>query len=140
MIAIDTNVVLRYALKDDAEQARSATAFLRDNDCLLLPTVVLEVVRVMSSKRGYGLDAVTVAERVRSIAGLPRVRVEQAEALALALDWYEAGMDFADALHLALAGKDCGLATLDKGIRTQAEQLRLQYPVVVVPTAPATKP
>lgn len=52
MIAIDTNVVLRYALKDDAEQARSATAFLRDNDCLLLPTVVLEVVWVMSSKRG----------------------------------------------------------------------------------------
>lgn len=68
------------------------------------------------------------------------MRVEQAEALALALDWYEAGMDFADALHLALAGKDCGLATLDKGIRTQAEQLRLQYPVVLVPTAPATKP
>jgi predicted nucleic acid-binding protein len=42
MIAIDTNVVLRYALRDDPAQAILATDFLRENRCLLLPTVLLE--------------------------------------------------------------------------------------------------
>lgn len=118
MIAVDTNIVVRYAVKDDPVQTQLATSFLRDNQCRLLPTVVLESVWVMGSKRGYALAPVTVAERVRHIAGLPTVQVEQAAEIARALDWYEAGMDFADALHLALAGRSIGLATLDRGIRS----------------------
>lgn len=131
-IAIDTNIVVRYALKDDVAQARRATEFLRDNDCLLLPTVVLEAVWVMSSKRGYGLDAETVVERLRHIGGLPKVRVEHPHALAAALDWYVGGMDFADAFHLALAGKDRGLATFDQSLGTRASTLQPEYPVVVL--------
>ena len=41
MIAVDTNLVIRYALKDGSDQARLAGDFLRANRCLLLPTVVL---------------------------------------------------------------------------------------------------
>jgi predicted nucleic-acid-binding protein len=131
-IAVDTNVVVRYALKDDLAQARAATAFLRENECVLLPTVVLESVWVMSSKRGYGLDADTVAERLRHLAGLPMIRVEQPHALAAALEWYQAGMDFADAFHLALAGKDQGLATFDQPIGARAAKLGIENPVVVL--------
>jgi predicted nucleic acid-binding protein len=115
MIAIDTNIVVRYAVKDDPEQTRLATDFLRDNPCLLLPTVVLEAAWVMGSKRGYALDPATVAARLRHVAGLPNVRVEQATRIAAALRWYEAGMDVADALHLALAGSEQGLVTLGPG-------------------------
>jgi|OM-RGC.v1.029588616 Predicted nucleic-acid-binding protein, contains PIN domain len=96
VIALDTNIDLRYALKDDTEQTRLATDFLRDNECLLLPTVVLEAAWVMGSKRGYALDRATVAVRLRHVAGLPNVRVEQATQIAVALRWYEAGMDIAD--------------------------------------------
>lgn len=63
MIALDTNIVLRYLIKDDAEQARLATDYLRQHRCLLLPTVVLEAVWVMGSRRGYALAPATVAER-----------------------------------------------------------------------------
>ena len=136
MIALDTNVVVRYAIKDDPEQTRLATDFLRDNECLLLPTVVLEAAWVMGSKRGYALDRATVAERLRHVAGLPNVRVEQATQIAVALRWYEAGMDVADALHLALAGSEQELVTLDRGIRRLAERLQLDHPVVVLETTP----
>jgi predicted nucleic-acid-binding protein len=131
-IAIDTNIVVRYALKDDVAQARRATEFLRDSDCLLLATVVLEAVWVMSSKRGYGLDAETVANRLRHIAGLPKVQVEQPHALAAALDWYTKGMDFADAFHLALSDKDKGLATFDQRLGKRASTLKLEHPVVLL--------
>jgi predicted nucleic-acid-binding protein len=133
MIAVDTNIVVRYAVKDDPVQTRSATSFLRENQCLLLPTVVLESVWVMGSKRGYALEPAMVAERIRQIAGLPTVSVYKALQVSLALDWYEAGMDFADALHLAIAGKEMGLATLDKGIRSSADRLGIEYRVVLVP-------
>lgn len=134
MIAIDTNIVVRYAIKDDPEQTRLATDFLRDNPCLLLPTQVLEAAWVMGSKRGYALDPATVAERLRHVAGLPNVRVEHATRIAAALRWYEAGMDVADALHLALAGSELGLVTLDRGIRQLAERLQLDHPVVLLET------
>ncbi|MFB1487394.1 MULTISPECIES: hypothetical protein [unclassified Thiocapsa] len=44
MIALDTNLIIRYAIKDDPHQARLAAQFIRANRCLLLPTVVLEAV------------------------------------------------------------------------------------------------
>ncbi len=135
VIAVDTNVVVRYAIKDDPEQTRLATDFLRDNLCLLLSTVVLEAAWVMGSKRGYALDAATVAARLGHVAGLPTVQVDQATRIALALNWYEAGMDFADALHLALAGSEQGQATLDRGIRTFAERLQLEHRVVLLEPA-----
>ncbi len=54
------------------------------------------------------------------------------EQMRTAVDWYEAGMDFADALHLALAGAEVGLATLDQGIRLSADRLDLQHRVVLI--------
>ena len=131
MIAVDTNIVLRYLIKDDVAQAQQATQFLRQQRCLLLPTVILEAAWVMGSKRGYSLEPERVAERLRHIAGLRTVVVEQAPKVAQAIDWYEAGMDFADALHLALAG-DAGLATFDQGISTFADHHQLPMPVVLV--------
>lgn len=136
MIAVDTNVVVRYAVKDDPVQTQLATAFLRNNRCLLLPTVVLEAAWVLGSKRGYGLDANTVAARLRHVAGLPTVQVAQAGRVALALNWYEAGMDLADALHLALAGTEIGLATFDRGIRLCAERLQLGHRVILLGASP----
>ena len=48
MIAVDTNVLVRYAVKDDREQATLATAFLADNRCFVLKTVLIELAWVLS--------------------------------------------------------------------------------------------
>ena len=135
MIALDINVVVRYALKDDPDQARLAVNVLSLHRCLLLPTVILEAVWVMGSKRGYALEPAVVAERIRHVAGLPTVEVESGARVADALNWYEQGMDFADALHLALAGPEIGLATLDRGIPTWAKRLGVSHRVLLVESA-----
>ena len=136
MMALDTNVVIRYALKDEPEQARIATDFMRAHHCLLLPTVMLESVWVMGSKRGYGLERDVIVERLSHVAGLPTVTVVQEASVAAALRWYAQGMDFADALHVALAGCDAGLVTFDRGIQMYAKRLELDYPIILIGSAP----
>jgi predicted nucleic-acid-binding protein len=133
MIAIDTNIVVRYAIKDDKRQAEAAIRFLKHNRCLLLPTVVLESVWVLASKKGYNLSRETVIERIKHIAGLPNVTVQDATALSFALQSYASGMDFADALHLGLIDSCSGFATMDQKMWLCAERLGMADRVFLLP-------
>jgi hypothetical protein len=36
MIAVDTNILVRYAVKDDKRQTALATSFIADNECYVL--------------------------------------------------------------------------------------------------------
>ena len=47
MIALDTNILVRYAVKDDRRQAVVATEFLKNNACGILKTVLLERIAAM---------------------------------------------------------------------------------------------
>jgi predicted nucleic-acid-binding protein len=40
MIAVDTNLLVRYAVRDDLEQAARAALFLKEHDCLVLRSVL----------------------------------------------------------------------------------------------------
>jgi predicted nucleic-acid-binding protein len=68
--------------------------------------------------RGFDRHAIVV-----SLAGLPAIHVEDASVVAQALDWFAAGMDFADALHLASSRAADGFATFDRKLATQARKL-----------------
>ena len=114
MIAVDTNVLVRYAVKDERHQAALATEFLSRNRCFVLKTVILELAWVLSSPSGYDLPRKTVHERLLHILGLPDIETEDATNVAQALSWYADGMDIADALHLAGSVELAGLATLDR--------------------------
>lgn len=133
MIAVDTHILVRYAVKDDRLQAEASIQFLQQNQYLLLPTVILEKVWVLASKKGYGLARETVTARIRHIAGLPNATVLGSNALDLALKWYESGMDFADAFHLAMSLNYSGFATLDKKFWLCAERMDLSERVVLLP-------
>jgi predicted nucleic-acid-binding protein len=123
MIAVDTNVLVRYAVKDDREQATLATAFLAANRCFVLKTVILELAWVLSSPAGYDLPRETVHERLLHILGLPGIETEDAPNVAQALTWYMEGMDFADALHLAGSAELAGFATFDRKFASAAKKL-----------------
>jgi len=123
MIAVDTNVLVRYAVKDDREQATLATAFLADNRCFVLKTVLIELAWVLSSPAGYDLSRETVHDRLLHILGLPHIETEDAANVAQALAWYREGMDFADALHLAGSVELAGLATFDRKFAAMAKKL-----------------
>jgi len=53
--------------------------------------------------------------------------------VALALEWYEAGMDFADALHLASNLELEGFATFEKNIRKNTAKLDIPHPILLLP-------
>ena len=123
MIAVDTNILVRYAVKDERHQTALATSFLATNQCYVLKTVLLELVWVLSSPLGYQLDRAMVIGRVRHILGLPMIVMEDALQAAQALDWYEKGMDFGDALHLAASQHLKGFATMDGRLTRKASQV-----------------
>ncbi len=101
MHGVDTNVVVRYLTGDDVGQAARARAVIGQFPVFVPRTVVLEVEWVLRSV--YEMPQDRVISAIRGLAGLPGVTIEDAEMVATALDWAEAGMDFADAVHLAAA-------------------------------------
>ncbi len=98
MIAIDTNLVVRYLTGDHPEQSARARKLVDENSVFVGLTVILEVEWVLRSAYGFAVGDVTRA--LRAFAGLPNVTMAEADLVAAALDLADRGMDFADALHL----------------------------------------
>lgn len=132
MIAVDTNILVRYAVKDDKRQTALATSFIADNECRVLKSVILELAWVLSSSSGYNLTRKVVTERLRHIMGLPSIDTEDAVQVAQAINWYEKGMDFADALHLASSCEVKGFATLDGKMSRKALQIAPTQNILLV--------
>jgi predicted nucleic-acid-binding protein len=101
MLAIDTNVIVRYLVGDDAAQALRARRLIDNNDVFVCLTVLLETEWVLRSV--YEFSTSQCAKALAAFAGLPHVTVEDAPAAAKALAWMDKGVDFADGLHLAKA-------------------------------------
>lgn len=112
MRAVDTNVVVRYLIGDDPEQAARARAAIDAGPVFVSTTVVLECDWVLRSV--YGFAGEEVAAALRAFAGLPSVSVESPAMLAEALDHAAAGMDLADALHLGAAVHCEAMLTFDR--------------------------
>lgn len=122
MIAVDTNVVVRYLLADDPAQATAARRTVDRNECWLSLTVLLETEWVL--RAAAGLSPARVQALLVAFAGLPTVSIERPACAADALEWFAAGMDFADALHLAVAmhsGCDA-FASFDKRLAAAARK------------------
>jgi len=79
MIVVDTNILVRYVIKDDPKQTILATSFLKENHCFFSKTVLLELIWVLSSRNVYNLSRDTVVERVKHIIGLPNITTENPE-------------------------------------------------------------
>lgn len=126
MISVDTNLLARFLLKDDPAQHRRAVAALKSDEEVFIPiTVLLElawVLRIRESTRDEILAS------LRGILALPRVRLQHEEAVRIALGWIEAGMDIADAFHLALSAKASRFLTFDAALARRASKLGAQPP------------
>ena len=120
MLAVDTNVVVRYVTRDHPEQSPRAKALIDGNDVLLATTVLLETEWVLRS--AYGFDRAEIVEALRSLAGLPRLTLENPARALKALDWFTAGMDFADALHLAGTEHCEAFVSFDRSLIRRARQ------------------
>jgi predicted nucleic-acid-binding protein len=112
MLAIDTNLIVRYLTGDHPQQSPRARKLIDGQPVFAAVTVILEVEWVLRST--YGYRPADVARALRAFAGLPTVTIEDAPIVAAALDLAEKGMDFADALHLGKSAHCKGMATFDR--------------------------
>ncbi|MCY3857097.1 MAG: type II toxin-antitoxin system VapC family toxin [Rhodospirillales bacterium] len=118
MRAIDTNVVVRYLTGDDPYQSARARTAVDGGAVFASTTVLLESEWVLRSVYGFAPEEIAAA--LRAFAGLPGVAVENPSRIAAALDRAEAGMDFADALHLGAAARCDTMLTFDRRFIEQA--------------------
>ncbi len=120
MTAVDTNVLARFITKDDPAQASRARRLIEEQPVFVAKTVLLELEWVL--RGAYGLDRPTILKAVRGLLGLPALTAEDELNVGRAVEWYEAGLDFADALHLACSGQQRTFATFDQSMRKRASK------------------
>lgn len=121
MLAIDTNLIVRYLVGDDAGQAARAKRLIDNNDVFVCTTVLLETQWVLHSV--YGFSDEQCANVLAAFAGLERVTLEDPAAAASALAWLKKGLDFADGLHLAKAADCEAFASFDQTFAKAANAL-----------------
>jgi predicted nucleic-acid-binding protein len=135
MIALDTNILAR-AIAEEAnadpatlEQQRRARALLSSGQELFVPiTVVLELEWVL---RGiYEMTSSAIAAVLEDLLVIEGVTVDRTPQLHQALQAYRAGLDLADALHLAQSGICHHLATFDTRFIKAVRRLELQPPAL----------
>ena len=113
MIAIDTNVLVRLLVNDDAAQSAIARALFEKEEIWIGKTVVLDTIWVLRAV--YGFKDASIIRAIEGALGLPHVRVEDSGSVERALAAAVNGIDIADALHVASTPADArAYVTFDK--------------------------
>ena len=121
MRAIDTNVIVRFLTGDDPAQAARARKLVEGGGIFVPTSVLLETEWVLRS--GYGFPTARLLRALRDFAGLPGVTLEDPRLAAMALDWAEQGLDFADALHLGAAQGCTAFMSFDRKLARVAARV-----------------
>lgn len=108
VIAVDTNVLVRYLVNDDAEQAAAARALLegltRDRPGFVCREVTVEVVWVL--ERAYKFNRVEIANVLVELVTTDCLVFEAADDITrAALDYRQGGPGFADRMILTAADR-----------------------------------
>jgi predicted nucleic-acid-binding protein len=118
MAALDTNVVVRLIVGDDARQARAAEKLVASEPCTIAPSVLMECEWVL---RGcYKLEVGVIAKCFHDLLALQHIDALDPVLTQRALQGYTAGLDFADALHAAQRQDGDRFVTFDKALASRA--------------------
>jgi predicted nucleic acid-binding protein len=121
VVAVDTNVLVRLLTGADPPQYKASVALFSTEQIFIPVTVLLESEWVL--RAAFGLSPEEVSDAFKRILGLPNVAVTDAARLARAITWHQQGLDFADALHLALCQGHESLKTFDTAFIKRAKSL-----------------
>ena len=120
MIAVDTNVIVRLLVQDDAKQAASAASLFEASQIWIAKTVILETSWVLVSVYRYPDES--VREALTKLIGLPNVRVEDETSVTAALALGAKGLDFADALRLTSKPQGIRFSSFDQAFVRRAQK------------------
>jgi predicted nucleic-acid-binding protein len=113
MTGLDTNVIVRFLMKDDADQAALATKAFAEFTIaapgFVCREVLVELVWVL--QKIYRLPRTDIADAIEGLLGAREIVVETADQVAVAVDRLrKGGAGFADQM-IALAGQGAGCQT-----------------------------
>lgn len=111
MIAIDTNLLIRFLTRDEERQFQKAQSLFANAQIFIPVTVILETVWVLENV--YEYPPGDIVDAIRRLLGISTVTASHLQSIHRALEWYEDALDFADALHLALSQHAERFATFD---------------------------
>ncbi len=131
MRALDTNVLARFFIDDpdddEAGTQRPAAVEVLSSRAFVSVTVLLEFEWVM---RGfYAMTRREIAGVLRALVGIEHVTLEDRDAVLVALEAFEVGVDLADALHLSRSGRATSFATFDRQLAKRARRSSLTPPI-----------
>ncbi len=121
MVAVDTNIIVRFLTLDDELQYQKSLEIFQIQNVFIPDTVILETEWVL--RFAYRFKPVEICEALRKLFGLPNVHLNKANLVAQSLQWHEAGLDFADAFHLANSQNHIQFYTFDEKFIKRAKGL-----------------
>jgi predicted nucleic-acid-binding protein len=121
MHAIDTNILVRYLVRDPPDQVAQVDDLIQSTALFVGVTVLLETEWILRSV--YEFEPRRIIAALRALAGLENVTIEDPAEVLRALDWAEQGMDFADALHLSRAEGCRSFVSFDRGLARKARKV-----------------
>ncbi len=106
MIALDTNVLVRYLVGDDAEQAKAARVLLEgltsERPGFICREVAIEMVWVL--ERAYRFPRVQIADVLMELIATDSLAIEAADDVArAAVSYRQGGVGFSDLMVLSAA-------------------------------------
>jgi predicted nucleic-acid-binding protein len=115
--ALDTNVLIRLFVGDDAEQSGAAAAVMTTPVFVPL-TVILETAWVLRSR--YRYSRAQTATILSALLDYDTVTVDTPELVNWAIDRFAVAGDFADLLHIVGSAPASSFATFDRGVAQAA--------------------
>lgn len=127
MIGLDTNILVRYIVHDDQQQADDARKLIETQCTLDSPgyiclIVLCELVWVLS--RGYGYERSVITNVLNRILSVQELHVQNAELAWRALKHFEKGKaDFADYLRGVINRENKAIVTATFGQKAAGSTL-----------------
>jgi predicted nucleic-acid-binding protein len=120
MIAFDTNLLVRLAVNDDEKQAEIAEYLLETHQVFISRTVLLETEWVLRSI--YKKSRTEISDFFTNTLNTENLFLENPVEVDSAIEWYNLGADFADAIHLCMC-RESKIYTFDSKFCKVAKQL-----------------
>lgn len=121
MIAVDTNILVRFLTQDDQEQFERSYQLIQTQQIFIPDTVILETEWVL--RFVYKFKPPEICQAFRNLFGLPNVHLSNEGLIAKVLEWHENGLDFGDALHLSQSQNCSAIYTFDEKFIRRGEGL-----------------
>lgn len=121
MIAIDTNILVRFLTQDDEKQFNHSLKLFQEHLLFIPDSVWLETEWVL--RFSYRFTVPQIADALTKVLSLSNVHVVDSNKLIQILQWYQGGLDFADAFHLANSQTVPELMTFDNRFIKRARKL-----------------